>query len=367
MSATTTAPGTAATGKSAPESSHQSFFGAHPFVRYAGIRFIVSIFLAIGVTLVTFILTNLVPTDPVTAVLGESAAADPAIVANMRRQMGLDKPLPVQYLMYLQRLLHGDMGTSAQTHNPVAQDLSQALPATMELALITLVISVIIGVGLGLYAALHNRRFSDQLIRLLSLLGISVPSFWLAMLCFYFFFYKLGLFPGTGRLDPTFTAPPHVTGIYITDALLAGDPALAANAVSHAVLPSLVMILWTVGFLLRFCRSSVLEVLSQDYVTAARAKGLPSGRITFAYVLRGALLPILTMIGMLFGGLMSGSVLVESVFSWHGLGQYAFQAAKSLDLQAIMGVGLTVGVIYITVNFVVDLLYGLIDPRVRVQ
>lgn len=364
---TTTGAGKSLAQNGSSDSKHKNLFRVHPLARYIGARFIVSIFLVIGVTLVTFILTNLVPTDPVTAVLGDSASADPEIVANMRRQMGLDKPLAVQYIMYLQRLLHGDMGTSAQTHNPVSQDLMTALPATMELALITLLISAIIGVGLGLFAALHHRSIADQIIRLFSLFGISVPSFWLAMLFFYFFFYKLGVLPGAGRLDPIFTPPAHVTGMYIVDALIAGDLPLAANAISHAILPATVMILWTVGLLVRFCRTSVLEVLGQDYVTAARAKGLSSWRVTFGYVLRGALLPILTMVGILFGGLMSGSVLVESVFSWHGMGQYAFQAAKSLDLQAIMGVGLTVGVIYISVNFVVDLLYGLIDPRVRVR
>ena len=352
---------------SVPKRSGRSHHQAHPLVRYVSVRFVVSVLLVVGVTLVTFILTNLVPTDPVTAVLGDSASSDPQIVANMRRQMGLDKPLPVQYGMYLQRLLHGDMGTSSQTNSPVLQDLRQALPATMELALITLIISLIIGIGLGLYAALHHERLADRIIRLVSLIGISLPSFWLAMLVFFLFFYKLGLLPGTGRLDPTLTAPPQVTGMYITDAIIAGDFPLAANAAAHAVLPAFVMILWTVGLLVRFSRSSILEILNQDYVTAARAKGLAPGYITFHYVLRGALLPILTMVGLLFGGLMSGSVFVESVFSWHGLGQYAFQASKSLDLQAIMGVGLTVGVIYITVNFVVDLLYGLIDPRVRVQ
>lgn len=339
----------------------------HPLARYIAIRLVISVFLVWGATLITFILTNLVPADPVTAVLGEQAAADPAIVAKTRAEMGLDKPLPVQYGLYLARLLHGDLGTSAQTHTPVAKDLSTAFPATMELALGVLVLSIVIGIGLGLWAALHHRRFSDQLIRVISLVGISIPTFWLSMLLFFLLFYKLNLLPGSGRLDATLTPPPHVTGMYTVDALLAGQWATLGNALAHLALPTIVLTLYTVGLLIRFSRSAILDVLNQDYVTSARAKGLPSGVVTWGYIMRASLLPILTMVGLVFGSLLSGSVLVESVFSWHGIGQFAYQSATTLDLQAIMGVGLVVSVVYIVVNFIVDLLYGLIDPRVRVQ
>lgn len=349
------------------ESARQRRSAGHPLVRYIAARLGISVLLVWGVTLITFILTNLVPADPVKAVLGEAAGNDPRIVAATRHAMGLDKPLVVQYFLYLGRLMRGDLGTSAQTHNPVTQDLATAFPATIELALSVLVLSIIIGIGLGLYAALRHRRFADQLIRVVSLIGISLPTFWLAMLMFYVFFYLLGWLPGSGRLDPTVTPPPHITGMYTVDALLTGQFDTFGNALAHLILPAAVLTLYTVGLLIRFSRSSILDVINQDYVTAARAKGLSGRTVTFRYILRGALLPILTMVGLTFGSLLSGSVLTETVFAWHGLGQYAFQAATSLDLQAIMGVGVTIGVVYIATNFVVDLLYGLIDPRVRVQ
>lgn len=339
----------------------------HPLLRYILARLGISVLLVWGVTLITFILTNLVPADPVKAVLGDAASNDPRIVKATRHAMGLDRPLPVQYLIYLKRLMHGDLGTSAQTHNPVTKDLATAFPATIELALAVLVLSILIGIGLGLYAALRHRKFSDQLIRVLSLVGISMPTFWLAMVFFYVFFYLLGWAPGSGQLDPTFSTPPHVTGMYVVDALIAGQWDTFGNALAHLILPTIVLTLYTVGLLVRFSRSSILDVINQDYVTAARAKGLSGRTVTFRYILRGALLPILTMVGLTFGSLLSGSVLTETVFSWHGLGQYAYEAATSLDLQAIMGVGVTVGVVFISINFIVDLLYGLIDPRVRVK
>ncbi len=318
-----------------------------------------------GITVVTFVLTNLVPADPLAAVLGEQAASNPTIVAEYRKQMGLDLPLPLQYWHYLVRLVHGDLGTSAQTRNPVAHDLSVAFPATLELALFVLVVGVALGVGLGLYAAMRQGRLSDHVIRLLSVLGISVPYFWLALVVFYVFFFRLHLFAGAGRLDPALTPPPHVTGLYTVDGALAGQWDIVGNALAHLVLPGLVLTLYALGLLVRFTRSAVLDVLGEPYVTAARARGLGSARIAFGYVLRGALLPVLTMVGLLFGALLSGAVLTEGVFAWHGLGQYAYLSATKLDLPAIMGVGILVGVVYIGINLVIDLLTGLIDPRVR--
>ncbi|HEY8719648.1 ABC transporter permease [Pengzhenrongella sp.] len=339
--------------------------GARPLLRYVAVRSAISVLLLWGVTLVTFTMTNLVPADPVQAVLGEQASNNPAIVEATRHRMGLDQPLPVQYGLYLRRLVHLDLGTSAQTHNPVLVDLQSAFPATMELATFVLVLSVLLGVGLGLVAALRHQRLADKVIRVGSLIGISLPTFWLATLAFYLFFYKLGALPGSGRLDAQFSPPPHVTGMYTVDAAMAGQWDVLANALWHLVLPGGVLTLYTVGVLVRFSRSAILEVAGQEYVLAARAKGLPGRRVTFGYVLRGALLPVLTMTGLTFGSLLSGSVLTESVFAWNGMGQYAYRATTSLDLQAVMGVGIVVGAVFIAANFVVDLLYGVIDPRVR--
>jgi peptide/nickel transport system permease protein len=335
-------------------------------VRYIAIRLGLSLLLLVGVTIVTFVLTNLVPGDPVIAALGQRAADDPKIVAAYRSAQGLDQPLIVQYFLYLGHLLQGNLGTSIGTRNPVAEDLGYAFPATAELAIFAIVVAVVIGLVLALVAALRRNRFSDQLIRAISVVGISVPTFWLAVGAYFLFFFVLHWAPGSGRLSAFYDAPPRVTGMFTVDALLAGQADVAADAFAHLVLPGLVLALYTLGLLVRFARSSILDVLNLDYVRAARAKGLPTGRVVVGYLLRGALLPILTIVGLAFGSLLSGAVLTEQVFAWGGIGQYAYRAATSLDLPSIMGVGLIVGLVYITVNFVIDLIYGLVDPRVRV-
>jgi peptide/nickel transport system permease protein len=339
---------------------------AHPFLRYALRRIITSILLVIGVTLVTFVLTNLVPGDPVAAALGQRAAEDPAIVAHFRAEYGLDKPLVVQYFTYLGNLLHGNLGVSTTTHNPVASDLAQALPATLEIAIGAIVLSVIIGVVLGTVAAYRRGKVSDHVLRVVSLAGLSVPTFWLALVLYYVFYFKLHIAPGSGRLDSDFNVPHTVTGLYTVDALLAGQLDTFFDALSHLFLPVLVLTLYTVGLLTRFVRTAVLEILDQDYVRAARAKGLPTRTVVWSYVLRGASIPVLTVVGLAFGSLLSGTVLVESIFSWPGIGSYAYQAASHLDLPGIMGVGLLIGVMYLLVNLIVDLLYGVLDPRVRI-
>lgn len=341
-------------------------FARYPLLRYILIRLGVSIVLLWGVTLVTFVFTNLVPSNPAQAALGDRAASDPAVVAQFNHEYGLDRPVWVQYGVYLVHLLHGDLGRSTQTHQPVSSDMATVFPATAELAVVAVIIASVLGILLGLYAALHQRSFVDQLIRVVSLIGVSTPTFWMALVLYFALFYKLNLFSGSGRLDPALVPPPHVTGFYTIDALLAGQTHVFVNAAQHLVLPSLVLIIFNLGYLARFTRSSVLDVLGNDYVTTARAKGLPPATVTGQYILRGAFVPILTIIGISFGGVLSGAVLTETVFSWGGLGQYAYKASTTLDLQAVMGVGLIVGVVFIAVNFIVDLLYGLIDPRVRV-
>lgn len=338
-----------------------------PLARYLLGRLGVSALLIVGVTLVTFVLANLVPGDPVAANLGQRAAENPATVAAYRAHYGLDRPLPVQYVTYLGNLLQGDLGESQQTHRPVLTDLQSAVPATLEIAIGAIVLSVLIGVGFGVVAAVRRGQLADSALRLVSLVGISVPTFWLALVAFYVFSFQLDLAPGSGRLAPATTPPPHVTGLYTVDSLLAGEWETFGDALAHLMLPTLVLTLYTVGLLTRFTRSAVLEVLEQDYVRSARAKGLPGRTVLFRYVLRAAMVPILTVVGLAFGALLSGTVLVEEIFAWPGVGSYAYQAASHLDLPAVMGVGLLVGVIYLVINLVVDLLYGVIDPRVRIS
>ncbi|TQS19497.1 ABC transporter permease [Microbispora hainanensis] len=338
-----------------------------PLARFLVRRIVTAVLLALGITLVTFVLTNLVPGDPVAANLGQRALGDPGIVAQWRADHGLDRPLPQQYLLHLEGLLHGDLGTSQQSHRPVLDDLSEAVPATLELAGAAILVSLILGVGFGVIAALRRDRISDHVLRVLSLIGISVPTFWLALVAFYVFFFRLQITPGSGRIDPGMTPPPQVTGLLTVDALLSGRWDVLSSAVGHLAAPALVLALYTIGLLTRFTRSAVLEVLGQDYVRAARAKGLPGRVVLFRYVLRPALVPIITVAGLAFGSLLSGTVLVEAVFAWPGVGQYAYKSATTLDLPAVMGVGLVVGVVYLVINLVVDVLYGVIDPRVRVS
>ncbi|WP_291277929.1 ABC transporter permease [Galactobacter sp.] len=337
----------------------------HPLIGYLARRVLISVALAVGVTFVTFILTNLVPGDPVAAALGERAAEDPAAVAQFNATYGLDKPFWQQYIIYLGNLFQGDLGISQLTRNPVSADLAKAVPATLEIALATIVLSLAIGVTLGTWAAHRRGKVTDQVVRVVSLAGLSVPTFWMALMLYYFFYFKWHIAPGAGRQSSDYLTPPHVTGMYTVDALLAGQLDTFVDAAAHLFLPVLVLTLFTVGLLTRFVRTSVLEVLDQDYVRAARAKGLRSRTIVFSYVLRAAAVPIMTMVGIAFGSLLAGTVLVEQIFSWPGLGSYAFKAASNLDLTAIMGVGLVVGIIYLGVNLIVDILYSIVDPRVR--
>ena len=332
---------------------------------FLGKRLGIGVVLIFGVLLVSFVLTQLVPGDPAAANLGQQAIEDPAAVAAFRQKYGLDKPLPVQFLTYLSNVLHGDLGTSQQSHRSVVTDLAEYVPATFELALFAILLSLLIGVSFGILAAVTRDRWPDQVLRVVSLGGVSMPTFWIALMAFYLLFFKWGVLPGGGRLDPTEVAPAHITGMYTVDALLHGQWKLFGSALYHLVLPGLVLATYTIGLLLRFTRASVLEILGNDYVRAARAKGLPERVVILRHVLRPALVSIITVAGVAFGSLLSGAVLVENIFSWPGLGQYAYLSAINLDLPAILGVSLVVAVVYIALNLVVDLLYGVIDPRIR--
>ncbi|NIS34050.1 MAG: ABC transporter permease [Actinobacteria bacterium] len=341
--------------------------GLRGFVRFAAGRLVAFIVLAVGVTLIAFIVTNLVPGDPVAAALPDLALDDPEIVDAYREKYGLDKPLPVQYLVYLGNVARGDLGTSIVGGQPVATLLGQSVPATLELAFLAVLLSAIVGVAFGTVAAFFRDRLPDQVLRVISLIGVSMPVFWLALVAFYFLSFRFGIFPGIGRLTPGTPLPPRVTGMVTIDSLLAGDIETFRDAFGHLLLPALVLAAYTVSLLTRFTRSAVLEVLNEDFVRTARAKGLRGVTIVVRHVLRAALAPIITVAGVLFGSILSGTVLVETIFSWPGIGQYAFRSATNLDLPSIMGVSLFVAIVYITINFIVDVLYSVIDPRVRLR
>ena len=339
---------------------------SRPFARFLGRRLAALVLLGIGITFVAFVLTELVPGDPAAANLGQRAIADPAAVQAFREHYGLDKPLPVQYGVYLEHLVTGDLGQSEQSHRAVRTDLSEFVPATAELAVTSILIAFVLGISLGILSAVRRNGLTDQVLRVISLGGISMPTFWLALVALYVFFFKLGWVPGSGRLDPGVLPAPHVTGLYTIDALLAGQLDVFVSAAQHLILPAGVLAAYNIGLLTRFTRSAVLEVINNDYVQAARAKGLPERTVVLRHVLRAALPPIITVGGLAFANVMTGTVLVESIFGWPGIGQYAFHSATTLDLPAIMGVSLFVAVVYIVVNFLVDILYGVVDPRIRV-
>ncbi len=330
-------------------------------------RAVALVLLAVGITLVVFVLTQLVPSNAAATNLGEQAAADPTAVAAFKAHYGLDKPLPVRYWLYLRHLVQGDLGQSALTHDAVTHDLGQFIPATAELALYSIVIAAVFGIAFGVIAAMRRNRPADHVLRVVSLGGISMPTFWIALVALYLGFFKLGWFPGAERLDPGVLPPPQKSGLYTIDALLAGQWGLFVQALHHLVLPALVLAAFNVSLLTRYTRSAVLEVVGNDYVRAARAKGLPERVVVTRYILRAALPSVVTVLGLVFANVLTGAVLVEKIFSWPGIGQYAYQAAVNLDVPAIAGVSLFVAVVYITVNFIVDVLYGVIDPRIRVR
>ncbi|MFW2514035.1 ABC transporter permease [Demequina sp. SO4-13] len=327
----------------------------------------ISLFLLWGVATIMFLAARLVPGDVISVMLGEEAAADPVARQAMIERFGLDRPMFEQYWIHMANIAQGDFGISMRTRGPVADDLERAIPASLELGLLSGAISGIIGIFLGTLSALRRGKLSDQVIRVITVTGISVPLFWLALLALYLFNFKLGVFPGIGRLGPGSAPPPQVTGMYTVDALIAGDLATFSDALMHLLIPGAVLAVFTMTLITRFTRSAVLEVLNEDYVRTAKAKGLSSSRVLFAHVLRAAFVPIVTVLGIMFGAVLAGAVLVEEIFNFPGIGQLMFQSAVFLDMPGMIGVGLVVAVIYIGISFITDILYGVIDPRIRVS
>ena len=336
------------------------------FFRYLGHRVAFAGVAFLGVIVVAFLVAHMVPADPLAVVLSDQATKDPSIRAAYMKRWGLDRPLPEQFLVYLANVAHGDLGESFTTRRPVLRDLAQFLPATIELAGAALVVSLIFGVPLGVWAAVRHNRSADHAARLLSLVGAASPIFWTGLIALYVFYYLLRWAPGPGQVDPRQALPPAVTGFLIADSLIAGRVDVFLSALAHLVLPALVLGWFIMGLIARTTRSALLEVLKADFVRTARAKGLEDRRVVAFHALRNALIPVLTVTGLAFASLLSGAVLTETVFAWPGIGRYAVTAATRLDYPAILGVTMLTAVIYITVNLIVDLLYGVLDPRIRI-
>lgn len=338
-----------------------------PLYTYILRRLVLTVPLLIGVTLIAFAISHAVPGDPITANLGQKAMSDPKIVAAFRAEWGLDRPVHEQYVVYLGNLLQGDLGRSIKSRRPVMEDLRAFLPATIELATVAILFGVAIGMSLGVLSALWRNSWLDHIARIVSLMGVSIPVFWLALLALFIFYSRLGWFPGPGRMDIGLDAPQRMTGLLTVDSFFAGDWDALRNAVSHLLLPALVLGSYTTGLITRVTRSALLEVLGQDYIRTAHAKGLPSRLLLLRHAVRNALIPVVTVIGFSYGNLLAGTVLTENIFAWPGIGQYAYRASISLDFPAIMGVSLVIALIFILINLIVDVLYFVLDPRLRVS
>jgi len=332
--------------------------------RYIVSRLVLTMAMALLATLVIFLIANLVPGDPILAQLGDVAASNKAFVAEWRAKWGLDLPLLERYLIFLKGLAHGDLGISIASQRPVLEDIAQYAPATIELSTVGFLISVIIGVPLGMLAAIRRDSWVDHLARIISLIGVSSPTFWLAFIMLALFYGGLQIAPGPGRLDPIAFSPPTVTGLFLIDSLIAGDFSTFRDSAAHLVLPSLVLAAATLGLITRTTRASMLDNLHQDYVRVARAKGLAETSIVNGHVLPNALIPIVTLGGLAYANLLTGAVMTETVFSWPGLGRYTFRSAEALDFPAIMGITLVVAATYLIINLIIDLSYAVLDPRV---
>ncbi len=326
-------------------------------------RLVALVPMLLGIAFILFVLTRMLPADPVRIALGPDASVEQ--VAAYRQQLGLDEPLWRQFITYVSMLAQGDFGNSIMSRRPVVNDLRVYFPATAELALASIVISATISIPLGVISALNRGKWIDRFSQVLSLFAVAMPVFWLGVLLQVLFYAELGWLPVAGRLSSDMVPPPSVTGMYTIDALLDGDFALFIDAIKHLILPAVALSNINIAILSRITRSSMLDVLGENYVTTARAKGLAERKVIVRHAFRNALLPILTIGGMRFGDLMAGAVLTETIFGWPGIGKYAVYSITNLDFPALIGFALAVTLMYFLVNLLVDIIYTVLDPRIR--
>ena len=320
----------------------------------------------IGVIIVTFLLTRALPGDPAAYFAGPAATAE--AIEQIRVKLGLDQPLYRQFIQYVRDLAHGDLGNSLTTGQPVAHELKTRLPASAELTLLGLLVSVAIAVPLGILAATKPGSVIDHSCRVISTAGVSLPVFFTGLILVYVFYYLLGLAPAPlGRLDVFFSPPPHVTGFYLVDSAIAGDGELFLAALKQLILPALTLAIFSLAPIARMTRASMLAALSSDFVRTARASGLTPFTVVITYAFRNAMLPVITTLGMVFSFLLGANVLVEKVFAWPGIGSFAVEALIASDLAPLQGFVLTMAVMYVALNLTINVLYGVIDPRVRIE
>lgn len=335
-------------------------------LRLIGARLMTTIPSVIGVIVVTFLLTRVLPGD--TAAYFAGPAASPEAIAQIRSKLGLDLPLPVQFVSYVKALVQGDLGQSLTTGQPVTADLAQRLPASAELTLAGLLLAMAVALPLGVLAAVKQGSWIDHLCRVVATAGVSLPVFFTGLLLVYVFYFLLGWSPAPlGRLDVFASEPARVTGLYLVDSLLARDGETFRAALAQLILPAVTLAIFSLAPITRMTRASMLAVLGADFVRTARASGLSGGKVIGTYAFRNAMLPVVTTLGMVFSFLLGANVLVEKVFAWPGVGSYAVEALIASDYAPIQGFVLTMAILYVVLNLMIDLLYGVIDPRVRLE
>jgi peptide/nickel transport system permease protein len=335
-------------------------------LRQIGKRLVTTIPSLIGVIVVTFLLTRVLPGDPAAYFAGP--AATPQAIEEIRKSLGLDKSLPEQFVRYVKDLSRGDFGKSLTSGQSVSNDIASRLPASAELTLVGLIVSMLIAVPLGIAAAVKQGSFIDHACRIVATAGVSLPVFFTGLILVYVFYYLLGWSPAPlGRLDVFYSAPPQVTGFYLIDSLIAGEWETFRASLSQLILPAATLAIFSLAPITRMTRASMLAVLGSDFVRTARASGLTPRTVIVTYAFRNAMLPVITTLGMVFSFLLGANVLVEKVFAWPGIGSYAIEALIASDFAPVQGFVLTMAILYVALNLTIDLLYGVIDPRVRLE
>jgi len=316
-----------------------------------------------GITLLTFLLVRLIPGDPIEALAGERGI-DPVRHEQLRHEYGFDRPVMVQYAIYIARVLHGDLGISAVTHAPVIKEFGALFPATIELSSCAMLFAVLLGLPAGIVAAVRRNSIFDHGVMGISLTGYSMPIFWWGLLAILFFSNTLHWTPVSGRISVQYFIEP-VTGFLLIDSWRSGEPGAFQSALSHLILPVIVLGTQPLAVIARMTRSAMLEVLGEDYIRTARAKGLPPRWVIGAHALRNALIPVVTVIGLQVGVIFTGAILTETIFSWPGVGKWLVEGIFRRDYPVLQGGALLLGIMVMTVNLIVDLLYGVINPRIR--
>jgi len=316
-----------------------------------------------GLMTITFIISRVAPGDPAALAAGPDASHD--MVEVIRKEFGLDKPVIVQYFNYIKGLLQGDLGRSIRTRRLVIDDLIRFFPATFELTVFSLFLAVILGVPSGVLCAVYRDRFPDHAARIFSVSGLAMPMFWLALMLQLVFALRFDVLPVGGRIDMLSELPPKITHLYLLDSIITGKWSIFWDALKHIMLPAVVLCFPALASIIRVNRADMIEVLNKDYIINARAQGISKFHIISQYALKNAMIPTMTMIGLRYGWMLGGTILVETVFDWPGIGLYAVQSAVSSDFQPIMGATLLIGLNFMVANLIVDLVYGVLDPRVR--